>query len=159
MENNGGILTMAQGSIHYGGDATAIYNFTEGNTVTNFHTYTVDWTTNAILFYVDGHLYETQTSWSSSAGAYPFPFNQPFFFYHESGRSAGVTLAIPPPPPSITAPFFPAKCSWIIVRIYAVTDPFRITVASIEHQHRFELAEQHRLLSANAVQRPGFQLV
>ena len=28
---------------------------------------------------MDGHLYESQTKWSSSVGAYPTPFNQPFF--------------------------------------------------------------------------------
>ena len=70
---------MDQGSLHSGSDETAIYHFFDSDSVTNFHTYTLDWATNAILFYVDGHLYETQTNWSSSVGSYPAPFNQPFF--------------------------------------------------------------------------------
>jgi len=35
--------------------------------------------TNAILFYVDGHLYETQNQLEQSVGSYPVPFNRPFF--------------------------------------------------------------------------------
>jgi beta-glucanase (GH16 family) len=33
----------------------------------------------AIRWYVDNQLYETQSSWWSSGGPYPAPFNQPFF--------------------------------------------------------------------------------
>ena len=79
VENKGSDLGMVQGSLHSGSDETAIYHFLDSDYVTNFHTYTLDWTPRAILFYVDGHLYESQTKWSSSVGAYPTPFNQPFF--------------------------------------------------------------------------------
>ncbi|MGA2870923.1 MAG: glycoside hydrolase family 16 protein, partial [Verrucomicrobiota bacterium] len=79
VENKGSDLKMDQGSLHSGSDETKIYHFFDGDSVTNFHTYTLDWATNAMLFYVDGHLYETQTNWSSSVGSYPTPFNQPFF--------------------------------------------------------------------------------
>ena len=79
VENRGSDLKMDQGSLHSGSDETAIYHFFDGDSVTNFHIYTLDWATNAMLFYVDGHLYETQTNWSSSVGSYPAPFNQPFF--------------------------------------------------------------------------------
>jgi hypothetical protein len=79
VENRGSVLGAEQGSLHSGSDETVVYNFLDGDSVTNFHTYTLDWATNAILFYVDGHLYESQTNWSSSVGAYPTPFNQPFF--------------------------------------------------------------------------------
>jgi hypothetical protein len=79
VENKGSDLEMDQGSLHSGSDETAIYHFLNGDSVASFHTYDLDWTANAFLFYVDGHLYETQTRWSSEAGAYPTPFNQPFF--------------------------------------------------------------------------------
>jgi len=85
VENNG-TPTFVQGSIHSGSDATAIYTLPGGGSVTNFHVYDLDWTTNAsggvaITWSVDGTAYETQTSWGSSTGQpYPFPFNQPFFF-------------------------------------------------------------------------------
>jgi beta-glucanase (GH16 family) len=86
VENNGATITFEQGSIHSGSDATQVYNFTGGDSVTNFHVYDLDWNTNAtggvsITWSVDGVAYETQTSWSSSTGnPYPYPFNQPFFF-------------------------------------------------------------------------------
>jgi beta-glucanase (GH16 family) len=79
VENKGSDLEMDQGSLHSGSDETAIYHFLDGDSVTNFHTYTLDWAPKAFLFYVDGHLYETQTRWSSALGAYPTPFDQPFF--------------------------------------------------------------------------------
>jgi beta-glucanase (GH16 family) len=85
VENNG-TPNFEQGSIHSGTDATEVYNFTGGNSVTNFHVYDLDWMTNSsggvsIIFSVDGTAYETQTNWGSSADEpYPFPFNQPFFF-------------------------------------------------------------------------------
>ncbi len=79
VENKGSDLGMVQGSLHSGSDETAIYRFLNGDSVAHFHTYTLDWTPHAILFYIDGHLYESQNRWSSSLGAYPLPFNQPFF--------------------------------------------------------------------------------
>ena len=78
MENNGATLTNVQGSLHSGSDETGIYTI-PNDSVTNFHTYVVDWSTNAFLWYVDGHLYQMQTSWTSSQGAYPAPFNKPAF--------------------------------------------------------------------------------
>lgn len=80
VENNG-TPTFVQGSIHSGTDATAIYNLPSGGSVTNFHIYDLDWTTNSITWSVDGVAYETQTSWGTdTSNPYPFPFNQPFFF-------------------------------------------------------------------------------
>src|ERR1035441_2603935 len=80
VENNGATITFEQGSIHSGTDATQIYNFTGGDSVTNFNVYDLDWTSNSIKWSVNGVVYETQTSWGSSTGnPYPFPFNQPFF--------------------------------------------------------------------------------
>jgi beta-glucanase (GH16 family) len=73
VENNGATPTWVQGSLHSNnGNPTAIYNFPNGGSVTNFHTYLLDWEPNSISYYVDGVLYE-----SPSGGA---PFNAPFFF-------------------------------------------------------------------------------
>ena len=129
VENNGATITFEQGSIHSGSDATQIFNFTGGDSVTNFHVYDLDWTTNSITWSVDGVPYETQTSWSSSTGnPYPFPFNQPFFLLmnlatggnyvgNPSTNSINPSLpaemqvdyvrvfdfvAVPPPPPTPT---------------------------------------------------------
>lgn len=127
MENNGGALTNVQGSLHSGSDETAVYTLPNGGSVTNFHTYTLDWSTNAILFYVDGHLYETQTSWSSSYGAYPFPFNQPFFLIMNVAVG-GSYLGNPTTNAINAGTTFPGQMQVDYVRIYNQTSPLRISI-------------------------------
>ena len=128
MENNGSTPFTEQGSLHSGSDETAFYNFIDGSSVTNFHTYTLDWTTNALLFYVDGHLYQTQTSWSSStANAYPFPFNQPFFLLMNLAIG-GNYLGNPTTNAINAGSVFPGEVQVDYVRLYNVTDPFRLAI-------------------------------
>ena len=128
IENNGTNPLMAQGSLHSGSDETSIYTFTDGNTVAGFHTYTLDWTTNAFLYYVDGHLYQTQTNWSSSTtNAYPFPFNQPFFLI--MNLAVGGNYVGNPTANSINSgAVFPGELLVDYVRIYNLTDPFRLAI-------------------------------
>src|SRR5262249_46366527 len=85
MENKGGDPATVLGTIHFGGPYPANassdgprYTFPPGDSVTNFHTYLLDWTSSAIRWSVDNQLYETQTNWWSSGGPYPAPFDQPF---------------------------------------------------------------------------------
>ncbi|HEV2328381.1 MAG TPA: family 16 glycosylhydrolase [Verrucomicrobiae bacterium] len=90
MENKGNITNQEGGTIHYGGEygdaySGKTYTFPGSDSVTNFHVYLLEWSTNAINWYVDGHLYETQTNWWSNVGTtsstypYPAPFNVPFY--------------------------------------------------------------------------------
>jgi beta-glucanase (GH16 family) len=73
VENNGANTGFVQGSLHSSaGDPTAVYNFTGGDSVTNFHVYDLDWTNSTIVWSVDGVAYETQPTTSA--------FNLPFFF-------------------------------------------------------------------------------
>lgn len=129
LENTGTNSFMAQSSIHYGGDGTATYNFFDGGAVTNFHTYTLDWTTNALLFYLDGHLFESQTNnWGNASGTSPFPFNQPFFLL--MNMAIGGNYVKNPAQSNINAgTVFPAEVLVDYVRIYNTTDPFRIAIA------------------------------
>jgi len=127
LENNGSNPYFAQGSLHSGGDTTAIYNFFGGDSVTNFHTYTLDWMTNAFLFYIDGHLYQTQTSWTSSAGSYPIPFNRPFFLLMNLAIG-GNYVGNPSTSAINSGTTFPAEIQVDYVRVYNLTDPFRIAV-------------------------------
>lgn len=93
-ENRGSNATAVLGTIHYGGlyphhsqSHGPPFEFTGGDSVTNFHVYALEWTTNAIRWYVDDHLYETQSSWWSSSNRtntairnpYPAPFDEPFY--------------------------------------------------------------------------------
>ena len=127
MENKGGALTNVAGSLHSGSDETAVYTFPNGDSVTNFHTYTLDWASNAILFYVDGHLYESQTGWgSSTTNAYPFPFNQPFFIL--MNLAVGGNYLDNPTTAAINAnSTFPGDMQIDYVRLYNQTAPLMLS--------------------------------
>jgi beta-glucanase (GH16 family) len=126
-ENTGTNTVMVQSSIHSGGDATGYYNFFD-NGITNFHTYTLDWTTNAMLFYVDGHLFESQTNWTSTGGAYPFPFNQPFFIIMNFAVG-GNYVSNPSVTDINTHSIFPSEVLVDYVRVYNTTVPFRLAIS------------------------------
>jgi beta-glucanase (GH16 family) len=86
LENNQSLGNQVQGTIHYSDtnnnhlQQTRVYPLpTPGDSVTNFHTYAVEWATNSIKWLVDSNLVQTWTSWSSWTNPYPAPFNQPFF--------------------------------------------------------------------------------
>jgi beta-glucanase (GH16 family) len=94
MENRGSNAATVLGTIHFGGaypknthSVGPSFTFEDGDSVTNYHVYAVEWTTNSIKWYVDKHLYETQTSWWSSSNLanisvrnpYPAPFDEPFY--------------------------------------------------------------------------------
>jgi len=126
-ENTGTNTVTVQSSVHYGGDGTGYYNFINDGT-TNFHTYTLDWATNALLFYVDGHLFESQTSWGNNAGAYPFPFNRPFFIL--MNFAIGGNYVGNPSTADINAhSVFPGEIQVDYVRVYNTTAPFRLAIS------------------------------
>lgn len=86
MEMKGNDPGTVLGTLHYGGSwPNNIYSkgpefhFPANDSATNFHVYSLEWTNNAIRWYVDSQLYQTQTSWSSSGGPSPAPFDQPFY--------------------------------------------------------------------------------
>lgn len=127
MENNGAALTNVQGSLHSGSDETAVYTFPNGDSVTNFHNYVLDWSTNAFLWYVDGHLYETQTNWWSSLGAYPTPFNQPCFII--MNLAVGGNYVGNPSAGTVGANGgFPGDMQVDYVRVYNSTPPLKISL-------------------------------
>jgi uncharacterized protein (TIGR03437 family) len=79
MENIGSTPATAYGSLH-GPDsynATAQYQLPSGALADDFHVYSVEWSANEITFYVDGNLYETQSS-GASGWVFNLPSN-PFF--------------------------------------------------------------------------------
>ncbi len=90
-ENKGSNPTNVLGTIHFGGTYPnqaqsygPSFNFPTGDSVTNFHLYALEWTTNAISWYVDNQLYETQTNWWSSGNRSAFATRIP---RHSTSRS------------------------------------------------------------------------
>ena len=85
--------------------------------MTNFHVYLLEWSTNAINWYVDGHLYESRTNWWSNVGTssstypYPAPFNVPFYIL--MNVAIGGQYLGNPSTNSINASL-PGQCSWIM---------------------------------------------
>ncbi|MDB6017150.1 MAG: hypothetical protein JWR19_1639 [Pedosphaera sp.] len=86
LENRGSAPTSVLGTLHFGGvwpnqaqSHGPSFTFPPGDSVTNFHTYVLEWTTNSIQWIIDDQVYETQTSWWSAGGVYPAPFDQPFY--------------------------------------------------------------------------------
>ncbi len=79
MENIGSTPATAYGSLH-GPDSyneTAQYQLPNGALADDFHVYSVEWSADQITFYVDGNLYETQSS-GASGWVFNLPSN-PFF--------------------------------------------------------------------------------
>jgi beta-glucanase (GH16 family) len=136
MENNGAVSNQEGGTIHYGGAngndvyTGQTYTFLNGDSVTNFHNYLLEWSTNAINWYVDGHLYESQSNWWSNIGTststypYPAPFNQPFYILMNLAIG-GNYLANPPP--SEINPNLPGEMQVDYVRLYEQTAPLKIS--------------------------------
>jgi len=125
-------LEKVQGTIHYSNSsnqhlqATGYYNLASSDSVTNFHSYMLEWTTNAIRWYVDNQLYETQTNWSSSTGPYPAPFNQPFFIVMNLAIGGGY-LGDPSTNTINANTVFPGEMQVDYVRVWDLTDPMQIT--------------------------------
>jgi beta-glucanase (GH16 family) len=125
VENPGNDPTFNQSSLHYGTSGqvskTGYYYFTGGDSITNFHTYELDWSASSEQFLVDGHLYETRSIGS--------PFNAPFFFIMNlavGGTYPGTTSdsAI------IASNTFPKEIQVDYVRVYEQTAPLALSVAT-----------------------------
>jgi len=124
VENPGNNPTFNQSSLHYGTSGqvskTGYYYFTGGDSITNFHIYEFDWSANSEQFFVDGHLYESQ-----SVGS---PFNAPLFFIMNlavGGTYPGTTSdsAI------IASNTFPKEILVDYVRVLELTAPLALSVA------------------------------
>ena len=83
MENQGANPWFVLGSIGYGAIGNpqffSAWGYVYPDTVTDFHTYVVEWTPNMFIWSVDEELYALQTYWWTSGGAYPAPFDQSFY--------------------------------------------------------------------------------
>jgi autotransporter-associated beta strand protein len=87
MEARGQQADRVAGTIHYGGtwpnnvSSESVRILPAGQTIADFHTYAVEWDVSPVprlRWYVDDVLYATKTSWWSSGGSSPAPFDKPF---------------------------------------------------------------------------------
>ena len=85
MEGWGSTPEKICGTIHFG-DAwpnntylTNNYEFPNGDSSENWHTYAVEWEADEIRWYVDDKLYSRQSEWYSANHKYPAPFDQNFY--------------------------------------------------------------------------------
>jgi beta-glucanase (GH16 family) len=119
MESKGKNPSVVQGTIHFSSPSsrahrshTGWYKFPPNDGANEFHVYALQWRTNSIRWFVDGHLYETQTRWSTATAPYPAPFNQPFYIIMNlavGGNYGGN--------PDATTPF-PGEMQVDYVRVY-----------------------------------------
>ena len=85
MEGWGSTPEKICGTIHFGDVwpnntyLTNDYNFPEGDSSENWHTYAVEWENDEMRWYVDDDLYSTQSDWYSVNRKYPAPFDQNFY--------------------------------------------------------------------------------
>ena len=84
MEYLGHDTNTVYGTLHYGGswpDNTSSgdnYSLSEGGFNEDFHIFTLIWEEGQIQWFVDGQLYQTQTSWYTSGHDFPAPFDERF---------------------------------------------------------------------------------
>jgi len=91
MEARGRLLDEIGGALHYGGAwpnnkfTAKTYHFPEGQDITDYHVYGLEWEPGELRWYVDGQLYQTINNWDSwgegqpAKYAFPAPFDQPFY--------------------------------------------------------------------------------
>ncbi|GIP18182.1 hypothetical protein J40TS1_38240 [Paenibacillus montaniterrae] len=91
MEARGRLLNEIGGALHYGRSwpnnksAAKAYHFPEGEDITDFHIYGIEWEPGEIRWYVDGKLFQTINNWDSwgdgqpAKYAFPAPFDKPFY--------------------------------------------------------------------------------
>lgn len=90
MEARGRLPGEVCGTIHYGGAWPAnsssgkTYYFSGGDTIEQYHIYTIEWDPTEMRWYVDGNLYSTIKNWysvESESGNYPYPapFDEEFY--------------------------------------------------------------------------------
>jgi beta-glucanase (GH16 family) len=91
MENRGRLPGEVYGTLHYGSswpnnkNSGGTYNFPEGQSVEQFHVYTLEWEPGEFRWLVDGEVYQTQNNWYTKGingdekYSFPAPFDQDFY--------------------------------------------------------------------------------
>ncbi|MBR9813146.1 glycoside hydrolase family 16 protein [bacterium] len=132
------------GTIHFGGEfpnnqSASVQMQAPEDVTADFHNYAVEWDEFEIRWYFDGQLYAVQNSWSSTGGAFPAPFDHPFYILLNvavGGNFPGPPNAATPLPATMEvdwvrvftgedagAPFMPADSGVIPDDVIYASDP------------------------------------
>lgn len=125
-------------SLHYGGPWPQ-NTYTTGSIQTpdvadDFHTYAIEWVPGEIRWFFDGELVQTRTSWWSTGGPFPAPFDRRFHFLLNLAVG-GNFLQDPPPNPT----YFPQDFVIDYVRVYEWTGGEGPPTSTPFHGEPFEL--------------------
>jgi beta-glucanase (GH16 family) len=119
--------TRILGTLHYGGPwprnvySTTAYFLPAESFHDDFHVFAVEWEYGEIRWYVDDTLFATRTSWFSTGGPYPAPFDVDFHLL----LNLAVGGNLPGSPDAPTS--FPQDLVVDYVRVYQVRPPVAIT--------------------------------
>lgn len=109
------------GTLHYGSKwpknthTGKFFVLEKGTFAEDFHVFAMEWEPDAIRWYVDGKLYQTQTKWNSDGGPFPAPFDQAFHLI----LNVSVGGQWPGPPDARTV--FPQRMLVDYARVYQRT--------------------------------------
>ena len=84
MEYLGHETNRVHGTLHYGGpwpqnaQSGDDYTLSEGSFSEAFHDFALEWEQGVFRWFVNGELFQTQTSWYTTNGDFPAPFDQRF---------------------------------------------------------------------------------
>ena len=136
MEAKGRIPGVTSGTLHYGGAwpnnkyTGSSQTFPQGQSIAQFHTYSIEWEPGEIRWYVDGELFQTQNNWNTMGAngeekyAFPAPFDQNFYLILNLAIGGNFDGGILP-----DDSMFPAQMEVDYVRVYELTGrPYKTIV-------------------------------
>ncbi|MFF2480161.1 carbohydrate binding domain-containing protein [Paenibacillus sp. NPDC058071] len=163
MEARGRLPGEVGGTIHYGKTAPnnratgAEYHFPNGEKISDYHTYSVEWEPGELRWYVDGELYQQVDNWHSwgvdqpDKYAFPAPFDKPFYIIMNlavGGMYDGHRLP--------DASDLPAKMEVDYVRVYELTGrPYKSPVEPSMEQEELP-ADAKPAINGNYIYDPGY---
>lgn len=148
MEARGRIPNEVNGTIHYGKKwpdnkySGTNYTFEEGEDITDFHEYAIEWEPGEIRWYVDDKLYQVQNNWNSYGEdeelkySFPAPFDQEFYLILNLAIGGNYDGGILP-----EEDFKSAEMQVDYVRIYDLNDGYEYKTPQEPNIEKEELPE------------------
>ncbi len=135
LEAKGRLPNRVYGTVHFGQawpgnkNTGGMYKFPAGETIENFHIYSLEWEPGILRWLVDGSVYyETSQWWSLGAGesepyAYPAPFDKPFYILLNFALGGNYDGGVAPDDSNLPAQML---IDW--VRVYEKDEPYATNV-------------------------------